>query len=335
MTHSKPLRVGVIGVGHLGAIHTKLWNGVDGAQLMGVYDASAERAREVAEACGTHAYADLDEMLGEVEAVTIAASTSYHFEIAKECLAAGVHCFIEKPITSTYEQALELIRIAEENDLLVQVGHVERFNPALSALRSYGAAPRFIEAHRLAQFKPRATDVSVVHDLMIHDIDIVLALVGSPVESVAANGVAVLTETTDIANARITFANGCVANLTASRIAQKQMRKMRIFQADAYMAVDFASSEVEVFRVVDEAEVPQHGSPAVTLGHIDRGTTKKSIVMEKPAVEPANAILLEQHHFVQAIRHGQPVPVSARDGAEALRIADEIAAKTVARFDAV
>lgn len=320
-----PLRVAVLGTGHLGSIHARLWKTAGNAELAGVFDTDPERTAAVAEQHSTRAFASIDEALEHVDAVTIASPTSTHYDIAMRCISAGKHCFIEKPITTTYAEACDLIDLASSHGVVVQVGHVERFNPGLGALHGYALAPMFIEAHRLAQFKPRATDVSVIHDLMIHDIDIVLWLVRSPVKQVDANGVAVLTDTPDIANARITFENGCVANLTASRISQKQMRKMRMFQKDAYISIDFAAPAVEVFRLLEDGESATSGVPALMLGNIEAGTRKRSIVFEKPEIEQANAIQLEQHSFAEAILKGLPAAVTAREAAEALRIAGLIA----------
>ncbi len=319
------LRVAVLGTGHLGSIHAKLWTTAVNAELAGVFDVDPARAAAIAEQYSTRAFASIEEALEHTDAVTIASPTSTHYDIAAQCIKAGKHCFIEKPITTTYAEACDLIDLASQHEAVIQVGHVERFNPGLGALHGYDLAPMFIEAHRLAQFKPRATDVSVIHDLMIHDIDIVLWLVRSAVKQVDANGVAVLTDTPDIANARITFENGCVANLTASRISQKQMRKMRMFQRDAYISIDFAAPAVEVFRLVEEGEQAMSGVPALMLGNIEAGTRKRSIVFEKPEIAQANAIQLEQHSFVEAILHKRPAAVTAHEAAEALRIAGLIA----------
>lgn len=321
-----PLRIAVLGTGHLGSIHAKLWNTAHDAHLVGVFDPDDTKARAVAEQYNCRSFSSVEEVLPHVDAVAIAAPTSAHYALARQCLEAGKHCFIEKPITTTYAEAHDLIEIATKHGLVIQVGHVERFNPGLNALHGYNLAPMFIEAHRLAQFKPRATDVSVIHDLMIHDIDIVLWLVRSPVQSIDANGVAVLTDTPDIANARIRFENGCVANLTASRISQKQMRKMRLFQRDAYISIDFAAPSVEVFRLIDEGTQPiATETPAFMLGNIEAGTQKRSIVFEKPDISPTNAIQLEQQAFVQAIGNHRPIAVSADEAAEALRVAERIA----------
>lgn len=320
----KICKIAVLGTGHLGKIHAKLWKNIPNAELVGVFDANDETAKTVATELNVRQFLTSDEAIQHADAVTIAASTTSHFELAKQCILAGKHCFIEKPITTTYSEALELIKLAEQKDVMIQVGHVERFNPALTALHGYSISPMFIEAHRLAQFKPRATDVSVILDLMIHDIDIALWLVKSPVLRVDANGVAVITETPDIANARITFENGCVANITASRISQKPMRKMRVFQKDAYFSMDFGNSTVEVFRLTDENS-HSSGIPAIMLGNIEAGTKNKTIIFEQPPIEQTNAIQQEQFSFVRSILENIPIAVSAQDGAEALRIAELIA----------
>lgn len=264
----------------------------------------------------------MDRLLSSVDAVTIASSTNSHYDIAKQCIQAGKHCFIEKPITESYQQAQELIALAKEHSVILQVGHVERFNPAMVALSEYSVNPKFIEAHRLSQFKPRAIDVSVVHDLMIHDIDIVLWLVQSPVKTIDANGVNVLTPNIDIANARLTFENGCVANLTASRLSVQAMRKIRMFQENTYFSLDFAKSELEIFRITD-SDLPQ-SQQATMLGTIDAGTVKKSIYYDKPTVTPTNAIEQEHIAFVKAIEGTAPIAVTADDGSEALRIVELI-----------
>lgn len=323
------VRVAVAGTGHLGAIHTRLWKQCKGAELTGVFDADAVRAAAIATEHGIRAFTSFDELLQHCDAVTIAAPTSAHYDIALAALLQGKHCFIEKPITASYSEAEKLIAEAEQRSLVIQVGHVERFNPAITSLGGYDIAPMFIEAHRLAQFKPRATDVSVVLDLMIHDLDIVLWLVKSPVVSIAAHGVSVLTETTDIANARITFANGCVANITASRISAQPMRKLRMFQRDAYISVDFAKGEAEIYRLADKEHPPSER--AAMLGNIDTGTRNVTIVYEKPEFPQVNAIAEEQNAFISSIRAGAPIAMSARDAAEALRLAEIISEEIAAQ----
>ncbi|MBL7989885.1 MAG: Gfo/Idh/MocA family oxidoreductase [Candidatus Kapabacteria bacterium] len=340
-----PPCIAVIGTGHLGAIHARLWLQQDASELVALYDADIERsqalastlAQEFPNAKSVCVAQSLAEALTEADAVTIATPTSTHFAIAEVCLQAGKHCFIEKPITTNVEEGERLAEIAQKLGLIIHVGHVERFNPALTAIDTQRLQPLFIEAHRLAQFKPRATDVSVILDLMIHDIDIALWLVKSPVVEVHANGVAVLTDTPDIANARLRFENGCVANLTASRISAKSMRKMRIFQRDAYLSLDFAANSVEMFHITDDEQVPTTGMeqrpdivPAMMLGNIDAGEHKRSIWYEQPTIAKGNAISEEQRIFAMAVQAGAMHTfraTSAGEALEALRIAEVITAQ--------
>ena len=336
-------RIAVIGTGHLGAIHTRLWLQQPFAHLACIYDTDAERAErliatlaeEFPHARSVRIAPNLAEALQDADAVTIATPTSTHFAVAEECLSAGKHCFIEKPVSTNAAEADQLAHKAQQQKCIIHVGHVERFNPALAGIDSERLQPLFIEAHRLAQFKPRATDVSVILDLMIHDIDIALWLVRSPVAEIHANGVAVLTDTPDIANARIRFANGCVANLTASRISAKPMRKMRIFQRDAYMAFDFADNTVEMFHITDDEQphrTVRDGSselvPAMMLGNIDAGLHKRSIWYEQPTIAKGNAISEEQRAFVEAIRFGSNDKISRSADVyaalESMRVAEEI-----------
>jgi predicted dehydrogenase len=322
----RPLRIGVAGVGHLGAVHARLWKEHEGTDFVGVYDSDAARAASIAAEHGVRAFGSLHELLGAVDAISLVTPTSTHAELGLIALRHGVHCFIEKPITATHDEAAPLIEEAAARGLALQVGHVERFNPAVLALAGTQLDPMFIESHRMAQFKPRATDVAVVHDLMIHDIDLVLHLVKSAVVEVRASGVAVVSDTVDIANARLEFANGCVANLTASRISQRPMRKMRLFRRDAYVSIDFAKPGVEIFRLADEGEATTGISlPAsMFLGDIDAGTQSRSIVYEQPTLEPVNAIAREHEEFVEAIRTGSAPPVTGEEAAAALRVAEEI-----------
>jgi predicted dehydrogenase len=321
------LKVAVVGVGHLGAIHTKLLANNNLAELIGIYDIDIEKAKEIAKLYSTQAFESLDEALKFSDAVIIATPTTTHFDIAKFFLENGKHCFIEKPITDSYQKALSLIAIAEQKRVIIQVGHVERFNPALKAVMRYNPKPLFIEAHRLSQFKARAIDVSVVSDLMIHDIDIVIWLVKSPVKNIYANGVPVLTETIDIANARIEFENGAIANLTASRISAKPTRKMRIFQKQAYFSIDFGNQKVEVFRLTDKSDSTSAGTPAMMLGNIFDSPRDVQIFYETPNVEPTNAIEEEHKSFFEAILFGKPIPVSAFEASQALKITELVESK--------
>ena len=319
------VRVGVIGVGHLGSLHAKMLADIPGAVLAGVFDLDPERAREVASQCRTGAAASVAELLGRTDAVTIATSTSAHYAVAMEALAGGRHVFLEKPITQSIDEADRLCRAAAERGLCLQVGHIERFNPAILALEHYAIAPMFVESHRLAQFNPRGTDVTVVLDLMIHDIDLILSFVKSPVRAVEANGVAVVSESVDIANARLQFENGCVANVTASRISQRKMRKMRLFQKNAYLSIDFSEGTAEVFRLVGENEPDKKGT--MMLGEIGSGAHKRRIVFEQPPVKEVNALRLELELFVECVASGTPPVVSGEDGRHALEVANEIIKK--------
>lgn len=320
-----PLRVGVIGVGHLGSLHTKMYTQISSAHLVGVYDINISLAEKIAAEYGIKAFTNLDDLLADVEAVSVATVTRSHYDVAMQVIKRGVHLLIEKPITATIEQAKAVIERAETNGLKLQVGHIERFNAAILALEPYNIKPLFIESHRLAQFNPRGSDVAVVLDLMIHDIDLILSLVKSKVTRIDANGVAVISDTPDIANARLQFENGCVANVTASRISQNKMRKMRLFQHDAYISIDFAQGLAEVFHLVDE-NTPNAKS-TMMLGKIDEGQRKRVIVYEQPEVREVNALKYELERFVESVQKNLEPPVTGRDGLHALEVAQEILQK--------
>lgn len=316
------LPVGVIGVGHLGSLHAKMFAEIPAAQFEGVYDTNPERARDVAQKFGVRAFGSLDELLKNVRAVSIAAVTRAHYAVAEQALRCGVHCFIEKPVTAAVDEAQKLIAAAKEKNLKIQVGHIERFNPALLALERYNLAPVFVESHRLAQFNPRGADVTVVLDLMIHDIDIILSLVQSDVTEIHASGVAVVSDTVDIANARLEFANGCVANVTASRISQKKMRKMRLFQRDAYISVDFSDGVAEVFRLVDSDDPGTRST--MMLGQIQAGARTRKIVYEQPEIPEVNALRYELERFIDAVQNDRVPDVTALEGLRALEVARRI-----------
>ena len=318
-------RIGVLGVGHLGALHTKMLADLPGVRLSGVFDVDRAKASRIAAEYGTTAFESVAALLKESDGATIATTTSTHFAVAQEVLSAGKHCFIEKPVTETVNQADILCGMARDRGLVFQVGHIERFNPAILALEQYEIKPLFIESHRLAQFNPRGTDVTVVLDLMIHDIDLILSFVRSPVKSVEANGVAVVSDTVDIANARLQFENGCVANVTASRISQRRMRKMRLFQHNTYISIDFSEGMAEVFRLVGEDEVQVKGT--LMLGELGSGARKKKIVYEQPEVKEVNALKHELGLFVNAVRTNTPPLVSGEDGMRALEVANIIMQK--------
>ncbi len=316
------LSIGVIGVGHLGKLHTKMFKQIENCELAGVFDANPEQAKAVSQEFGIPAFNSIEELLSKVKAVSIAAVTSAHHEIAKKCLQNNVHVFVEKPITTTIEQAEELVEIAKNNNLKLQVGHIERFNPGLISLESYISEPRFIQTDRLSQFNPRGTDVAVVLDLMIHDIDIILSLIKSNIKQIDANGVAVVSDHIDIANARIQFENGAVANVTASRISQKKMRKMRIFQKDHYISLDFVTGVSEVYRLqpVEQSALPN----AISFGEIGVGDKKKRLVYEQPEFKEINALNYELQLFVDSVLYNKKIVVSGEDGLKALKVAEII-----------
>ncbi|MGD0591297.1 MAG: Gfo/Idh/MocA family oxidoreductase [Bacteroidota bacterium] len=320
-----PLRVGVIGVGHLGALHTKMYAQIPTAHLVGVFDIDSTQAEKIAVEFGIKTFAQLDDLLANVEAVSIATVTQSHYDVAMRVIKRGVHLLVEKPITATIEQARALAERAETKGLKLQVGHIERFNPAILALEPYDIKPLFIESHRMAQFNPRGSDVAVVLDLMIHDIDLILSLVKSKVTRIDANGVAVISDTPDIANARLQFENGCVANVTASRISQNKMRKMRLFQHDAYISIDFATGVSEVFRLADE-NTPRAKATKM-LGKIEEGRHKRIITYEKPKVKEVNALRYELERFIESVQKNIEPPVTGRDGLHALEVAQEILQK--------
>jgi predicted dehydrogenase len=316
------IRIGVVGVGHLGSLHAKMLANIPGAALAGVFDIDSERAQTVAAQYMTQAFASLDDLLDHVDAVTVATHTTSHCEVASHALERQKHVLVEKPITETVHEAETLCHLAHTHDKIVQVGHIERFNPAILALEEFEINPLFIESHRLAQFKPRGLDVAVVLDLMIHDIDLILSFVKSPVRQIDANGVAVVSETIDIANARLQFENGCVANVTASRISQRAMRKMRMFQPNTYISIDFSEGLAEVFRLISD-DVPQPPG-TMMLGEVGLGQRKRKILFEQPEVKEVNALKYEMESFLRAIRdHSRPV-VSCEDGKRALEVATSI-----------
>jgi predicted dehydrogenase len=314
--------VGVIGVGHLGHLHAKMLAGLPSALLAGVHDVRADRAASVAAEFGTRAYPGVAELIAASDALTVATVTPAHHAVALAALGAGRHVFIEKPITETVEQADEVCTLAAKRGLVLQVGHIERFNPAILALGDREIRPMFVESHRLSQFNPRGTDVAVVLDLMIHDIDIILSFVRSPVTRIDANGVAVVSESIDIANARLQFENGCVANVTASRISQRKMRKMRLFQPREYISIDFLEGAAEVFSLGAPDEEPRSG--VMAMGEIGSGDNRRRLLYEQPAVAEVNSLREELDRFVTSVRTGSPPLVGGEDGKRALEVAGRI-----------
>lgn len=314
------LRVGVLGAGHLGKIHLRLLKQSEKYELVGFYDAFDENANKVAAEFGYKKFDSIAALIDAVDVVDIVTPTLQHFECAKQVIEAGKHIFIEKPISNTVEEAEEIIALANKYNVKGQVGHVERFNPAFTAVKDKIKNPMFIETHRLAEFNPRGTDVPVVLDLMIHDIDAILSVVKSKVKSINASSVAVISDSPDITNARIEFENGCVANITSSRISMKNMRKSRFFQKDAYISVDYLDKMCEIVRMQDAPEVP--GDFDMILQNAEG--VKKQIYFDNPNVQANNAILGELETFADAINNNTTPIVTLEDGTEALRVAYQI-----------
>ena len=314
------LKAGVLGAGHLGKIHLKLLQQSEKYELVGFYDPDHSNGKKVESEFGYTYFSSLEALIDAVDMVDIVTPTLSHYTCAIKAITKGKHIFIEKPVTNTVEEAEHIRLLVSENNLRGQVGHVERFNPAFIAVKDDIQSPMFIETHRLAEFNPRGTDVPVVLDLMIHDIDIILSVVKSPVKNITASGVSVISETPDIANARIEFENGCVANLTASRISMKNMRKSRFFQKDAYISVDFLEKQVEVVKMKNAPEIP--GDFDMVLQNAEG--LKKQIYFENPEISPNNAILEELESFANAINNNTKPVVTLRDGTDALRVAYQI-----------
>ncbi|WP_445719063.1 Gfo/Idh/MocA family protein [Flavobacterium sp.] len=314
------LKVGVLGAGHLGKIHLRLLNQSEKYELVGFYDAFEENANKVAAEFGYKKFDSIAELIAAVDVVDVVTPTMQHFDCAKQVIEAGKHIFIEKPISNTVEEAEKIIELSKKFNVKGQVGHVERFNPAFTAVKDKIKNPMFIETHRLAEFNPRGTDVPVVLDLMIHDIDAILSVVKSKVKSINASSVAVISDSPDITNARIEFENGCVANITSSRISMKNMRKSRFFQKDAYISVDYLDKVCEVVRMQDAPEVP--GDFDMILQNAEG--VKKQIYFDNPNVQANNAILDELETFADAINNNTTPIVTLEDGTEALRVAYQI-----------
>ena len=315
------LKIGVLGAGHLGKIHIKLIQQIADYSLVGFFDPNPETQKAVAQEFGITAYTSAEELIEAADVVDIVTPTIYHYECAVKALKSGKHIFIEKPITNTLEEARNLMHLSHEANVKIQVGHVERFNPAYVAAIPFFAQPMFIECHRLAEFNPRGTDVSVVLDLMIHDIDIILNIVNSPVKKISASGCAVVSDSPDITNASIEFDNGCVANLTASRISLKNMRKTRFFQKDAYITIDFLEKKTSIFQLNELKGEADPLSLVIDLGK-DKG--KKEITFSLPDVKDTNAIKEELTTFAHAIINNHDPVVTIQDGYEALNVAQQI-----------
>ncbi|HRG88960.1 MAG TPA: Gfo/Idh/MocA family oxidoreductase [Chitinophagales bacterium] len=328
---AKVVRIGVFGVGHLGKIHVRLLKEVEGYEVVGFYDPDDTNAHKAEKEFGITRFATAAELIEACDAIDIVSPTTTHFAIAKQAIKSGKHVFIEKPLSSTVKEARELVELVDEARVKAMVGHVERFNPALLGLNKKILKPMFIEVHRLAEFNPRGTDVSVVLDLMIHDIDIILSLVKANVKRVSASGVAILSKTPDIANARIEFDNGCVANVTASRVSVKSMRKMRIFQPGAYISMDFLKKKSDMFRIEDKKPAEDAETNHFELDLPDN--SKKYITYETVDKKDVNAIKMELELFHKSITHDKPVPVSVLEGYNAMHVAQSILDKITAQLE--
>jgi predicted dehydrogenase len=315
------IKLGLIGLGHLGKIHLRNILKIDEIELVGIYDNNAALTSEVAKDFNINAFNNVDNLIEQCEALDIVTATNAHYDIAKKCIQKGKHVFIEKPITATFEQAKEIVQLAEAYNIKAQVGHVERYNPAYLAIKEKNISPKFIEVHRLAQFNPRGNDVSVVMDLMIHDLDLLLKMTQSNIKQIEATGVSIICESADICNARIEFENGCVANVTASRMSMKNMRKMRLFQHDAYISMDFYEKKTEIITLQNWIEGEEENMLIVN------GNIKKRVQLEIPQSPEINAIEYELRGFANAIIKNLDVEVSAVDGMKAMQLAEAIESK--------
>lgn len=314
------IKIGVVGAGHLGKIHLKLLNSSNKFDLIGFYDTDKKTSIELSEKEGYKYFSNIDSLLDSVDAIDIVSPTTTHYEIAKHVISKSKHVFIEKPITNKTIHAKEIIELSKKNNIIGQVGHVERFNPAYVAAIAHLNNPKFIESHRLSDFNPRGNDVSVIMDLMIHDIDIVLNTVKSKVKSINASGVSIISDSPDIANARIEFENKCVANLTASRISLKKMRKTRIFQKDAYISIDFLEKELQIVKIKDADQSNSNLSMVIKTN----SGKDKVIYFENPEILEENSILNELESFAESINKKTLSKVTLLDGYEAVAIANEI-----------
>lgn len=316
------LKIGLFGVGHLGKIHATQWQTLSNARLVGFYDPDDHHATEAESQFKIKRYTDGSSLMSDCDAIDIVAPTTAHFAWCEMAIRKGVHVFVEKPMAHSMNEAGAILKLLSETDIKFQVGHVERFNPAYLALKDFQLQPMFIEVHRLAQFNPRGTDVSVILDLMIHDIDIILHIVKSPVSRISASGVAVMSDTPDIANARIEFNNGCVANLTSSRISLKKMRKMRLFQKDAYIGINFLDKKTEVIKLK-----ASQGDEGLFSFDMDTPHGKRTIAIANPPVKETNAIRMELETFADSILQNKPVQVNAYDAFQAMDVAHQILKK--------
>ncbi|MFW6179910.1 MAG: Gfo/Idh/MocA family protein [Desulfohalobiaceae bacterium] len=317
------LALGIVGVGYLGQIHTKLASSIGEIDLVGIYDQDQAKCRQIAEQFGTVAFSRLDSLLRRVQAVSIVVPTEAHHQVALQALEQDCHLFIEKPMAHTVDQAQEINHTARQKDRKVQVGHIERFNPAFLCLRDKAIQPLFVECHRLSRYNPRGTDVSVILDLMIHDLDIILHLMQGRPKSIQACGVSVVSEGEDIANVRLGFEGGSVANLTSSRISTKDMRKMRIFQRNCYIGIDFLEQKSQLISLAS-GEKQECGPEALVLGQIGNGAQSRQVILETPPSPEVNSLQKELQEFARAVLHNTHTPVTGEDGLLALELAHTI-----------
>ena len=315
------IKTGVVGVGHLGQYHTKHYTKIKSAELVGVYDINEAQAKKIAKQFKTKAFSTLDEMLNLVDGVSIVTPTKEHAKIAEKCISQGKHVFIEKPITKTTKEADKIIALAKKTKVILQVGHIERFNPALTPLKDLILKPKYIEVQRLAPYMIRGTDIPVVLDLMIHDIDLVLSFINSPVKKIDASGLSIMTNSVDIANARIHFENGSVANITSSRVAKDKVRKIKIFQRNLYITIDFLIGLTEIYRVMDKEK---RGTSAIITAPIESKGRPRHIVYEKPKIKKQDALQMELINFIEAIQDKSETIVDGVAGREALKVALQI-----------
>jgi predicted dehydrogenase len=321
---SEKLKIGVIGVGHLGRWHVEQLKDISEAELVGFYDADRKKSDTIEQEYSIKAYTNYPDLLNEVDAVSIVTPTSSHFTIARDALNARKHIFIEKPITETVEEGEKLVKLARDSQLKLQVGHIERFNPAILALEKLTINPLFIESHRMSNFNPRGTDVAVVLDLMIHDIDLILTFVNSPVKTIDASGVSIISPKEDIANCRINFENGAVANVTASRISTRKMRKMRFFQPGAYISVDFLEGTSEVYELINPTVTSSPENLSISFGTMGEGKNAREIRYSRYEKKDINPLNYELSRFIHAVIDDTNPPVDGEQGVRALKVAREI-----------
>ena len=316
-----PIKVGVIGVGHLGQHHVKHFSCIKEAVLIGLFDIDTARAKKIAEKYNSCAFSSLESLLVQVDALSIVTPTINHAKIAEKCINAGKHIFIEKPITKTLAEADKLLKLAQKQRIIIQVGHIERLNPALQVLKDYQIHPKFVEVQRLSPYKTRGTDIPVVLDLMIHDIDILLSLIKSPVKTIRATGMSILTDSLDIAHARIRFENGTVASIISSRVAKNKVRKLKLFQKDLYTTIDFLLELTEVYRIVDKSE--KHPQALETIP-FDYKNHHKYIIYDKPIIKETDALKMELENFIRSAQGLERPIVTGIEGRNALDIALQI-----------